>query len=53
MSEKKLEKVYGICLSDNLASKRVLEKCGFNKEYEGIDKYQGEDREIAKYLFVM
>ncbi len=53
MSEKKLEKVYGICLSDNLASKRVLEKCGFNKEYEGIDKYQGKDKEVAIYLFVM
>ena len=53
MSEKKLEKVYGICLSDNVASKRVLEKCGFNKEYEGIDKYQGEDREVARYILVM
>lgn len=31
----------------------TFEKCGFNKEYESIDKYQGKDKEVAKYLFVM
>lgn len=50
---KKLERVYGICLSENVASKRVLEKCGFMKEFEGIGDYQGERRGIAKYTFMM
>ncbi len=49
--EKKLDLVYGICLSENLASKRVLEKCGFEKQYEGAGEYQGENRSIAKYVF--
>lgn len=51
-SEKNLDKIYGICVSDNVASKRVLEKCGFKKEYEGTGNYQGENTEIAKYSFV-
>ncbi len=51
-TEKNLDKIYGICVSDNVASKRVLEKCGFKKEYEGAGNYQGENTEIAKYSFV-
>ena len=51
MPEKNLEKVYGICVSENIASKKVLEKCGFQKEYEGMGLYQGEEREIMKFVF--
>ena len=51
MTHKNLDKVYGICVWENYASQRVLEKCGFKKEYEGIGKYQGEDRDITKYVF--
>ncbi len=51
-TEKNLDKIYGICVSDNVASKRVLEKCGFKKEYEGVGNYQGENAEIAKYSFI-
>ncbi len=50
MPHKQADKVYGICVSENFASKRVLEKCGFEKEFEGIGKYQGDDREIARYV---
>lgn len=50
MPKKNLDKVYGICMSENIASKKVLEKCGFKKEYEGIGEYQGESRQIAKYV---
>lgn len=50
MPEKKVDKVYGICVSENLASKKVLEKSGFIKEYEGVGEYQGESRQIAKYI---
>ena len=48
--EKSLEKVYGICVSENTASKKVLERCGFRKEYEGTGTYQGESAEIAVYI---
>ena len=48
---KKLERVYGICLSENVASKKVLEKCGFTKEFEGEGDYQGRKKEIAVYFF--
>ncbi|MBP3604205.1 MAG: GNAT family N-acetyltransferase [Lachnospiraceae bacterium] len=51
-SEKNLDKIYGICVSDNVASKRVLEKCGFKKEYEGVGDYQGESMKIARYSLV-
>jgi len=50
MPKKELVKVYGICVSENLASKKVLEKSGFIKEYEGVGEYQGESRQIAKYI---
>ena len=45
-----LDKIYGICVSENIASKRVLEKSGFTKMYEGPGKYQGQERAIAKYV---
>lgn len=50
MPEKNLHQVYGICVSENFASKKVMEKSGFKKEYEGIGKYQGESRAIVKYV---
>ena len=52
MPYKKLDKVYGICMAENVASIRVLEKCGFAKEFEGIGTYQGADRKIVKYVLV-
>ena len=50
MPKKNLNKVYGICVSENIASKKVLEKSGFEKEYEGMGEYQGKRRQIAKYV---
>ena len=49
-TEKNLDKVYGICVSENAASRKVLEKCGFVKEYEGIGEYQGNAADIARYV---
>ena len=46
-----LTKMAGICLADNLASQKVMEKCGFVLEFRGIDNYQGEQREISRYWF--
>lgn len=51
MTYKKLDKVYGICVLENYASKRVLEKCGFQKEYEGVGTYQGIEKNIFRYSF--
>ena len=51
MPKKELDKVYGICLAENIASIKVMEKCGFQKEYEGLGEYQGENRPIVKYVF--
>lgn len=46
-----LKEVYGICLAENLASKRVLQKCGFEFLYEGAGFYKGQSREIFKGLW--
>ena len=43
-----VKEVYGIALSSNKASKRVLEKCGFTLIYEGNGMYQGRRRKIIK-----
>ena len=51
MPKKNLDTVYGICLAENIASVKVLEKCGFQKEFEGVGLYQGENREIMKFVF--
>ena len=45
-----IKEIYGICLADNLASKRVLEKCGFSIYFIGQGDYQGQKRQIVKSL---
>ena len=46
-----IEEVYGICLAENLASVRVLEKCGFTQIYEGLGNYQGKEEQIIKTIW--
>ncbi len=46
-----IKEVYGICLKENSASCRVMEKCGFENLFCGISKYQGENREIVKNVW--
>ena len=43
-----VSEVYGICLMENAASRRVLLKCGFEPVFEGIGDYQGEKREVFR-----
>lgn len=43
----------GICLADNKASAKVMERCGFSKLYQGIGNYQGEEREICKFVYYL
>ena len=46
-----ISKMEGTCLADNIASQKVMEKCGFVLELRGIGNYQGEQREICRYWF--
>lgn len=43
--------VLGVCLSENIASKHVLLKCGFVPAFEGNGDYQGEQREIFRSVW--
>jgi RimJ/RimL family protein N-acetyltransferase len=43
--------LYGICLKENVASGRVLEKCGFIKFFEGHALYKGNEENIYKYKY--
>ena len=45
-----IKEVYGICLAENTASVRVLEKCGFVKVYQGLGNYQGKEAEIIRFV---
>lgn len=45
-----LKEVYGICLAENTASVRVLEKCGFTQIYYGLGNYQGKEEQIIKTI---
>ena len=46
-----LKEVYGICLAENTASVRVLEKCGFTQIYQGTGNYQGKEAQIVKSVW--
>lgn len=48
-----LKSIQGICVAENTASIKVLERCGFLKEYEGVGSYQGEEKPICKYAFYL
>lgn len=50
-AEKGLQEIYGICLAENKASARVMEKCGFENLYRGIGPYQGKEREIVRNIW--
>ena len=45
--------VLGVCVAENTASRGVMEKCGFVKEFEGIGLYHGENRPICRYRFTL
>lgn len=46
-----LDRIKGICLADNAASVKVMERCGFVKEFEGIGPYQGNTQRICRFYF--
>ena len=49
-SERSLHEVWGIALSTNKPSRKVLEKCGFQTVYDGEGLYQGKKRKIVKTI---
>jgi RimJ/RimL family protein N-acetyltransferase len=53
MKEHRLNRIIGICVAENYASRRVMEKCGFVKQYEGIGPYQGQEINICRYLYTL
>ncbi|MDD6645594.1 MAG: GNAT family N-acetyltransferase [Oscillospiraceae bacterium] len=48
-----ITEIKGICLADNKASAKVMERCGFIKLSQGMGNYQGEDREICKFVYYL
>ena len=53
MKEHHLNQIIGICVAENYASRRVMEKCGFAKLFEGIGPYQGQEINICRYLYTV
>ena len=51
MKQLDINEMTGVCLADNLASAKVMERCGFIKTFEGVGNYQGEQRRICRYIF--
>lgn len=48
---KGISEIYGICMKENVASVRVMEKCGFEILYTGEGIYQEEQKEIVKSVW--
>ena len=48
-----LSRIAGICLAANKGSVKVMERCGFVKEFEGLGPYQGEEREICRFYYAI
>ena len=46
-----ISSIKGVCLAENIASVKVMERCGFEKLYEGKGSYQGQERNICKFVF--
>lgn len=51
MPKIRIDRIKGICLAENMASRKVMERCGFVKEFEGPGPYQGQERSICRYHF--
>ena len=51
MPRKQLHTVWGICDAENVASLRVLEKCGFELIFKGVATYQGQPRDVRRYVW--
>lgn len=48
-----LTRMTGICLADNKGSVKVMERCGFIKDFEGMGPYQGAERPICRFYYYL
>ena len=46
-----IHRMAGISLAQNKASLKVMERCGFVKEFEAEASYQGQLRPVCKYAY--
>ena len=53
MRQLNIQSMLGICLADNAASIKVMERCGFKKQFEGMASYQGEERNVCRFVFTL
>lgn len=53
MNKLSITKMTGICLSENKGSVKVMEKAGFVKDFEGLGNYQGEQKNICKFMYYL
>ena len=51
MEELNISEIIGICHANNVASCKVMEKCGFALEFEKLGLYQGKIKKIRKYKY--
>ncbi len=51
MEQLHISDMLGVCLVENAASVKVMEKCGFQKLFEGMGEYQGEQQNICKFVY--
>lgn len=51
MEKHNVKEILGICVAENIASRKVLEKAGFTKAFEGMGIYQDAERKICKYVY--
>lgn len=48
-----IREIAGICLAENVASCKVLARCGFQKVFDGEGEYQGNCAHICKYIYTL
>ncbi len=51
MKQLDITEMIGVCLADNKVSQKVMERCNFQKLFEGTGNYQGREREICRYVY--
>lgn len=53
MPELGIKRIAGICLAENQASVKVMERCGFVLDFEGIGSYQGTQQKISRFTYTL
>ena len=48
-----LRQIAGVCLAENQASVKVMERCGFTRVFAGQGLYQGNERDICKFVYAL